>query len=71
MSLNRICPSLAIGFYIRNMDEFYRFKAQIDEMKKLDDCIFSVFDSYADSSQAKMEKRLAQSETVDFVEEVT
>ena len=27
MSLNRICPSLAIGFYIRNTDEYFRFKA--------------------------------------------
>ena len=46
MSLNRICPSLAIGFYIRNLDEFFRFKAQVLEMKKMEDYIFSVFDSY-------------------------
>jgi len=26
MSLSRICPSLAIGFYLKNMDEFKRFK---------------------------------------------
>ena len=68
MSLNRICPSLAIGFYIRNMDEFFRFKAQILEMKKMDDCIFSVFDSYEDSAQAKMERRLAKMKSLDVEE---
>ena len=50
MSLNRICPSLAIGFYIRNLDEYFRFKAQIEEMRKMEDCIFSVFDQPADQS---------------------
>ena len=65
MSLNRICPSLAIGFYLRNMDEFYRFKAQIEEMKKMENCIFSVFDQYADSAQAKMERLLKETRKLD------
>ena len=66
MSLKRICPSLAIGFYIRNMDEFYRFKAQVEEMRQMEDCIFSVFDQSAEPVQINTEQKLQKRKTLDM-----
>ena len=43
MRLSKICPSLAIGFYLRNESEFIRFKASIERVRKMDNCFFSVF----------------------------
>ena len=68
MSLARICPSLAIGFYLRDMEDFHRFKAQIEEMRRSsgDDCIFSVFKMREDSGQYQMEKKIfSKPRTVD------
>ena len=60
MSLSRICPSLAIGFYLKNMDDFGRFKTQIEELRATsgDNCIFSVFKMQEDSQQYQMEEKL-------------
>ena len=49
MSLSRICPSLAIGFYLRHMEDFYQFKTQIEEMRRMEDCIFSVYKMSSES----------------------
>ena len=43
MRLSKICPSLAIGFYLRDADEFATFKASIERVRKMDNCFFSVF----------------------------
>ena len=43
MRLSKICPSLAIGFYLRGADDFATFKASIQRVRKMDNCFFSVF----------------------------
>ena len=43
MKLSKICPSLAIGFYLRGHHEYESFKSSIERVRKMDDCFFSVF----------------------------
>ena len=56
MRLSKICPSLAIGFYLRGAPEFAAFKANIERVRKMDSCFFSVFKQRIDSNQYRMEK---------------
>jgi len=43
MRLSKICPSLAIGFYLRDESAFINFKASIERVRKMESCFFSVF----------------------------
>jgi len=56
MRLNKICPSLAIGFYLRDSTEFGTFKNSIERVRKMDNCFFSVFQVKQDSKQFMMEQ---------------
>jgi hypothetical protein len=43
LSISKICPSLAIGFYIKDRKSFDSFEKEISDMGKLPDSFFSVF----------------------------
>ena len=43
MRLSKICPSLAMGFYLRDEAEYLTFKRSIERVRKMDNCFFSVF----------------------------
>lgn len=58
MRLSKICPSLAIGFYLRDQADFTEFKAEIERVRKLDNCFFSVFQQRQSSKQYLREKQL-------------
>jgi len=60
MRLSKICPSLAIGFYLRDATAYDRFKSSIERVRKMDEsCFFSVFQKRQDSTQFKMEARIS------------
>jgi hypothetical protein len=40
-----MCTSLAIGFYIRDKEEFSLFKKSMHEMANMDSSVFSVYDN--------------------------
>jgi Peptidase family C54 len=44
IKLDKMCTSVAIGFYIKNEEEFKEFKQQISKLSKEEDSIFSVYD---------------------------
>ena len=51
MRLSKICPSLAIGFYLRDQTAYDRFKSSIERVRKMDEsCFFSVFHKRQDSA---------------------
>lgn len=56
MRLSKICPSLAIGFYLKDKAEFATFKDSIERVRKMDNCFFSVFQVRQNSKQYVMEK---------------
>ena len=58
MRLSKICPSLAIGFYLRDQGQFETFKSSIERVRQMDSCFFSVFKQKQDSSQYTMENKL-------------
>ena len=43
MRLSKISLSVAIGFYLRDVNAFDRFKAGIERVRRMDSCFFSVF----------------------------
>ena len=43
MNLSKICPSLAIGFYLKDRAEYDKFKENIERVRKMDNCFFSLF----------------------------
>ena len=54
MRLSKICPSLALGFYLRDGDAFERFRDSVERVRiqmGIDACFFSVFHKRQDSSQ--------------------
>lgn len=55
MKLSKICPSLALGFYVRDAGEFAVFKANIERVGKMENSFFSVFQKRQDSSQFALE----------------
>ena len=48
MKLDKMCTSVAIGFYIRNKASFIDFKTKILKMSRESDSIFSVFEQKPD-----------------------
>lgn len=44
LSLSKMCPSVALGFYIRDLAEFEDFTKNIKELGKGDSAIFTVYD---------------------------
>lgn len=44
LELDRMCTSVAIGFYIRNQNEFYAFIEKIKSLSRKENSIFSVYD---------------------------
>lgn len=52
MPLNRICPSLALGFYLRDLTAFELFKHKITALSKLEDSFLSVFEKDEPFEQA-------------------
>jgi len=58
MRLSKICPSLAIGFYLRDSTEFVTFKTSIEKVRKMENCFFSLFQVKQESKQAMMEQQL-------------
>jgi hypothetical protein len=44
MKLDKMCTSVAIGFYIRNKASFLDFKTKILKMSRESDSIFSVYE---------------------------
>ena len=39
-----MCTSVAIGFYIRDREDFQNFKQNIKELSKVENSIFTVYD---------------------------
>jgi len=44
LSINKICTSLAIGFYVKDRPSFDIFKAELTELARMPDSFFSVFE---------------------------
>jgi len=42
MPLNKMCTSIAVGFYIRDKDDYMSFKEKMYELSKSDHCIVNV-----------------------------
>lgn len=50
--MNKLCTSLAIGFYLRDLKEFEKFKLKIQALSKMDDSFLSVFEKEMPFEQA-------------------
>jgi hypothetical protein len=48
LQTNKMCTSVAIGFYIRDEEAFYEFRLKLLELQKQENCIFSVYDKTPD-----------------------
>lgn len=44
LSINKMCTSVAIGFYLRGYEDFLEFKHKILAFNKLENSIFSVYE---------------------------
>lgn len=44
LSLSKMCPSVALGFYISNSKDFNDFTEKIKELGKGENSIFTVYD---------------------------
>lgn len=44
MPLNKMCTSVAIGFYIRDQPDFEDFKTRIKSLAKSENSFFTVYD---------------------------
>ena len=49
MKLDKMCTSVAIGFYIRDEESFLDFKTKILKMSRESDSIFSVYEKKPDT----------------------
>lgn len=45
LNINSMCTSIAVGFYLRDQDEFLEFKLKMSALSKTDNCIFSVYET--------------------------
>jgi len=43
MNLSKICPSLAIGFYVKDVKAFETFVQNLNRVRSMDYCFFSLF----------------------------
>lgn len=50
LSLQKMCPSIAFGFYLRARDDFEQFKCFMLSMSKLEDSIFSCYEKKPEMS---------------------
>jgi len=44
LSIEKMCTSIAFGFYIQDEDAYLQFKVAMQSLAKLEDSIFSVMD---------------------------
>lgn len=44
LQIHKMCTSIAIGFYLRNEEAFEEFKLKMMALRKIENCIFSVYE---------------------------
>jgi hypothetical protein len=61
MPLNKMCTSIAVGFYIKDKEDYFSFKEKMYELSKSDHCIVSVAEKKPQAlnfSQTKTEQKV-------------
>lgn len=58
LSLDKICTSVAIGFYIKDLAAFTQFKTKLTQVSKLKHSIFTCFE------HTQVEKTVSKTQTV-------
>lgn len=44
LNIKKMCPSVAIGFYLRTEEDYIEFKFKMLALNKLENSIFSVYE---------------------------
>lgn len=64
LSISKICPSLAIGFYIKDKASYENFEQELTELAGMKDSFFSVFGRQRTKKQITLENQKIQAKLV-------
>lgn len=56
LNIEKMCTSIAFGFYLRDEESFIEFREKVIALSLLDDCIFSVHEKKPEYLKDKAER---------------
>ena len=65
IEINKMCTSIAIGFYIRGEEEYEEFKLKMIALSKADNCIFSIYEHKPEYLSQSIEDKVVQDDIED------